>query len=182
MARCLASKGASVLNSTGWVVKWEGPLPKGFRKALSNLEGPTSQVARVIDDFLMIRLHPVADDTGLSAFKIVLRLAIAHLDTSDQGEHWSNFILSEPHPSRRFPSAFGRTRNLSRLFRGPRRSSSSATRWLLSSLSCRAPLNTIEDSLSRSPGDNCLATRNRIWHVASLGGVGNQQRIRHQWR
>ncbi len=69
-----------------WVVGWDAPLQKCFRKALSSPSVMASPLPRLIDDFFVqLRQELTIDDTGPSAYKKLLRLLTNHFDDGDQG-------------------------------------------------------------------------------------------------
>ena len=69
-----------------WVVGWDAPLQKCFRKALSAPQVMKSPLPRLIDDFFVqLRRKMDVDDSGPSAYKKRLSLLTAHFDDGDQG-------------------------------------------------------------------------------------------------
>ena len=69
-----------------WVVGWDAPLQKCFRKALSAPQVMISPLPRLIDDFfIQLRRELDVDDSGPSAYRKLLSLLTAHFDDGDQG-------------------------------------------------------------------------------------------------
>ena len=79
--------GTISLDSARWVTGWHVPLHKSFRRALSSPQAASSDLPRIINGFFTaVRLHLETDDTGPSAFRLLLQSLTARFDTGDQGQ------------------------------------------------------------------------------------------------
>ena len=78
------------LNAARWVPGWGTPFHRCFRRAIKT--APSSPIARLINDFFQ-QMHDhlrLKDDSGPSAFSLLLRLLSTHFDPVDQGRAFVN--------------------------------------------------------------------------------------------
>lgn len=69
-----------------WVVGWDGPLQKIYRKSLSSPQVASSPLPRLIDEFFdQVRRELTINTAGPSAYRKLLSLLTAHFDDGDQG-------------------------------------------------------------------------------------------------
>lgn len=81
-------------NTPPWVVGWDTPLQKCFRKALSSPQVMALLLPRLIDDcFVQVCQELAIDNTWSSAFKELLRLLTNRFDDGDQGRAFEQLSI-----------------------------------------------------------------------------------------